>query len=148
MTDTTSTKSGFTDEERAAMKQRAEELRSTKGLKGAAKLAREMEACVKAIDALTGTDKAVATVLHKIVAEEAPDLNPKTFYGFPAYARDGKVVVFYQPAAKFKTRYGTVNFDDTASLDDGEMWPVSFAVTEVTDAVTERIRELVRKAVG
>ncbi len=144
----TDTKTGFTDEERAAMKQRAEELRSTKGLKGAAKLARELEACVKAIDSLTGTDKAVATALHKIVSEEAPDLDPKTFYGFPAYARDGKVVVFYQPASKFKTRYGTVNFDDTANLDDGEMWPVSFAVIDVTEDATERIRQLVRRAVG
>ncbi|WP_156760539.1 hypothetical protein [Microbacterium karelineae] len=142
------TKSGFSDDERAAMKQRAEELRSTKGLKGAAKLARELEACVKAIDGLDGVDGAVATRLHTIVSEEAPELAPKTFYGFPAYARDGKVVVFYQPASKFDTRYGTVNFDDTANLDDGEMWPTSFAVIEMTDAAEERIRELVRRAVS
>lgn len=141
-----STKSGFSDDERAAMKQRAEELRSTKGLKGAAKLARELEACIEAIDALEGVDHDVAARLNAIVTEEAPDLAPKTFYGFPAYARDGKVLVFYQPASKFKTRYGTVSFDDTANLDDGEMWPVSFAVIEMTDAAEQRIRELVRKA--
>ena len=141
------TKSGFSAEERTAMKQRADELRATKGLKGAAKLARELEACVSAIDKLSGTDQAVAKALHTIVTQEAPHLNPKTFYGFPAYAHDGKVVVFYQPASKFKTRYGTVSFDDVATLDDGEMWPVSFAVIEVTDAAEARIRELVRSAV-
>jgi len=139
---------GFSDEERAAMKQRADELRSTKGLKGAAKLARELEACVEAIDALTGVDRQVATRLHAIVGEVAPGLDPKTFYGFPAYARDGQVVVFYQPASKFKTRYGTVSFDESANLDDGPMWPVSFAVVEVTDDVVEKIREQVRKAVA
>lgn len=142
------TKTGFSEEERAAMQQRAEELRSTKGLKGAAKKAKELEACMKAIDALEGTDKEVAVALNSIVMEEAPDLDPKTFYGFPAYARDGKVVVFYQPASKFKTRYGTVSFDEPANLDDGPMWGVSFAVIEVTDEVRERIRELVRKAVS
>ena len=130
------------------MQQRAEELRSTKGLKGAAKKAKELEACMKAIDDLQGTDKEVAVALNSIVMEEAPDLDPKTFYGFPAYARDGKVVVFYQPASKFKTRYGTVSFDEPANLDDGPMWGVSYAVIEVTDEVRERIRQLVRKAVS
>lgn len=137
---------GFSEEERAAMKQRAEELRSTKGLKGAAKLARELEACVTAIDDLEGSDQAIAARYHQIVAEEAPDLNPKTFYGFPAYARDGKVLTFYQPASKFGTRYGTVNFDEPAALDDGPMWPVSFAVLEITDEVERRLRDLVRRA--
>lgn len=140
------TKSGFSDDERAAMRQRAEELRATKGLKGAAKLAREMEACVDAIDALDGVDRAVATRLHAIVGEEVPDLRPRTFYGFPAYARDGKVLVFYQPSSKFDTRYGTVSFDEIAALDDGEMWPVSFAVIEMTERAEERIRDLVRRA--
>jgi uncharacterized protein YdhG (YjbR/CyaY superfamily) len=140
------TKSGFSDDERKAMQQRAEELRSTKGLKGAAKLAKELEACVAAIDALEGTDKQIGVRLHAIVSEEAPDLNPKTFYGFPAYARDGKIVVFYQPASKFDTRYGTVSFDEAASLDDGEMWATSFAVLEMTDAAEKKIRALVKKA--
>lgn len=139
---------GFSAEERAAMKQRAEELRASKDLKGAAKLAKELEACVAAIDKLTGVDKDVAVLLNKVVTEEAPGLNPKTFYGFPAYARDGKVVVFYQPASKFKTRYGTVSFDDPANLDDGPMWGVSYAVVEVTDAVEKKVRELVKKAVS
>ena len=130
------------------MQQRAEELRSTKGLKGAAKLARELEACMKAIDELEGVDQEVAVLLNQIVTEEAPDLDPKTFYGFPSYARDGKVVVFYQPASKFETRYGTVNFDDTANLDDGPMWPVSFAVVEVNSAVEKKLRALVKQAVA
>lgn len=145
MTDTTG---GFSDTERAAMKQRAEELRASKGLKGAAKLAKELEACIAAIDGLEGTDRAIATRFHAIVSEEAPDLAPKTFYGFPAYARDGKVVTFYQPASKFDTRYGTISFDEPANLDDGPMWPVSFAVLEITDDVEERLRALVRRAVS
>lgn len=130
------------------MKQRADELRSTKGLKGAAKLAKEFEACVEAVDALEGIDGEVARAVHRIVTEEAPHLNPKTFYGFPAYAADGKVVVFVQPKSKFDTRYPTVNFDEPAQLDDGDMWPTSFAVVGVTPAVEDRIRALVRRAVG
>lgn len=137
---------GFSDEERAAMKQRAEELKAMKGLKGAAKLEKENEACLEAIDKLDGVDRAVAERLHVIVLAEAPHLTPKTYYGFPAYAKDGKVVVFYQPASKFKTRYGTVSFDDSAALDDGPMWPVSYAVVEVTPEVEETIRALVRRA--
>lgn len=137
---------GFSDEERAAMKQRAEELKASKGLKGAAKLEKENEACLEAIDKLEGVDRAMAERLHMIVLEEAAHLTPKTYYGFPAYAKDGKVVVFYQPASKFKTRYGTVSFDDTAQLDDGPMWPVSFAIAEVTAEVEKRIRDAVRRA--
>ncbi|GAB3812360.1 hypothetical protein GCM10028820_05160 [Tessaracoccus terricola] len=142
----TDTKTGFTADERAAMQQRAEELRATKGLKGAAKMAREVEACMKAIDALDGVDQQAAVLLHSVVMEVAPDLNPKTMYGFPTYARDGKNVVFYQPASKFKTRYGTVSFDEAANLDDGAIWATSFAVVEVNSEVEDRIRELVKKA--
>ncbi|WP_125131969.1 hypothetical protein [Microbacterium sp. 10M-3C3] len=141
-----STGAGFSAEEKAAMKQRAEELKAMKGLKGAAKLEKENQACLDAIEALEGADRAIAERVHVIVMEEASHLTPKTFYGFPAYARDGKVVVFYQPPSKFKTRYGTVSFDETAQLDDGPMWPVSFAVLEVTPDVERRIRELVRRA--
>jgi uncharacterized protein YdhG (YjbR/CyaY superfamily) len=145
----TSDGSGFSADEKAAMKQRAEELRSTKGLKGAAKQARELEACVDAIDALSGIDREVATAFHRVVAEEAPDLRPKTFYGFPAYAdADDKVVMFVQPKSKFDTRYPTVNFDEKANLDDGDMWPTSFAVIAVTDAVEKRLRALVKQAVS
>lgn len=142
----TSDGAGFSDAEKAAMKQRAEELKAMKGLKGLAKIEKENQACLDAIEALEGTDRIVAERLHVIVLEEAPHLNPKTFYGFPAYAKDGKVVVFWQPASKFSTRYGTVSFDETAQLDDGPMWPVSFAVIEMTDAVEQRIREMVRTA--
>ncbi|SIR92208.1 hypothetical protein [Microbacterium sp. RURRCA19A] len=137
---------GFSDEERAAMKQRAEELKAMNGLKGAAKLEKENEACLEAIDKLEDVDRAVAERLHMIVLEEASHLTPKTYYGFPAYAKEGKVVVFYQPASKFKTRYGTVSFDDSAQLDDGPMWSVSYAVIEVTPEVEQKIRELVRRA--
>lgn len=142
----TSEGAGFSDAEKAAMKQRADELKAMKGLKGAAKAEKENQACLDAIAGLEGTDRVIGQRVHMIVLEEAPHLMPKTFYGFPAYAKDGKVVVFYQPASKFKTRYGTVNFDEPAQLDDGPMWPVSFAVLEVTDAVEARLRELVRTA--
>ncbi|MDT3329307.1 hypothetical protein Q9S78_01365 [Microbacterium sp. KSW-18] len=142
----TSDGAGFSDAEKAAMKQRAEEFKAMKGLKGLAKIEKENQACLDAIEALEGTDRIVAERLHVIVLEETPHLNPKTFYGFPAYAKDGKVVVFWQPASKFTTRYGTVSFDETAQLDDGPMWPVSFAVIEMTDAVEQRIREMVRTA--
>lgn len=142
----TSQGAGFSDAEKAAMKQRAEELKAMKGLKGLAKIEKENQACLDAIEALEGTDRIIAERVHVIVLEEAPHLRPKTFYGFPAYAKDGKVVVFWQPASKFNTRYGTVSFDEPAQLDDGPMWPVSFAVIEMTDAVEQRIRELVRAA--
>ena len=142
----TSEGAGFSDAEKAAMKQRADELKAMKGLKGLAKIEKENQACLDAIEALEGTDRIIAERVHVIVLEEAPHLRPKTFYGFPAYAKDGKVDVFWQPASKFNTRYGTVSFDETAQLDDGPMWPVSFAVIEMTDAVEQRIRELVRAA--
>jgi uncharacterized protein YdhG (YjbR/CyaY superfamily) len=148
MADKRGTASGFTAEEKAAMKQRAEELRSTKGLKGAAKLARELEACLEAINGLSGIDAEVASSVHRIVSEVAPHLDPKTFYGFPAYAQDGKVVIFVQPSSKFDTRYPTVNFDETANLDDGDMWPTSFAVVNVNAAVEKKVRALVKKAIS
>lgn len=141
------TKSGFSAEERAAMKQRAEELKLTKGVKGAARKAKEYEACLQALEELDGTDRIVAQRLHVIVSEEAPELDAKTWYGFPTYHRDGKNIIFYQPAAKFGTRYGTVNFDEHAALDDGDMWPVSFAVVEMSDGVEQTLRQLIRKAV-
>ncbi|MEY2849749.1 MAG: hypothetical protein RI885_2416 [Actinomycetota bacterium] len=139
----------FSETERAAMKQRAAELRAeAKTAKGAAKREGEAQACLAAIADLTGADHVVAERLHAIATEEAPGLDPKTWYGFPSYARDGKVVVFYQPASKFGTRYGTVGFSEDAMLDDGVIWPTSFAVLEVTDDVDARLRELVRRAAG
>ncbi len=131
------------------MKQRAAELRTeAKGGKGAAKREREAQACVDAIAALEGSDRAIAERLHAIVAEEAPHLDSKTWYGFPSYARDGKVVVFFQPRSKFDTRYGTIGFSDDAALDDGVFWPAAFAVLEITDAVAQQLRRLVKKAAG
>ena len=144
----TDTKSGFSAEERAAMKQRADELREMKGVKGAAKKAKEYEACLAAIEALSGTDRTVAERLHVIVAEEVPHLEAKTWYGFPTYAKDGKNIVFYQPASKFGTRYGSIGFDQNAALDDGAMWPVAYAVIEMTADVEGRLRELIRRAAG
>ncbi len=139
----------FSAEERAAMKQRAAELRAeTKAAKGTAKKESETQACLAAIADLSGADHAVAERLHAIVADVAPQLDPKTWYGFPSYARDGKVVVFYQPASKFGTRYGNVSFSEDALLDEGVIWPTSFAVLEVTDEVDGRLRELVRRAAG
>lgn len=138
---------GFSDAERAAMQQRKAELREqAKGGKGAAKKEREAQACLDAIAALAGTDRTIAERLHAIVTEEAPGLDAKTWYGFPSYARDGKVVVFYQPAAKFSTRYGTVGFSEDAHLDDGVFWPAAFAVLDVDDAVERQLRDLVRRA--
>lgn len=139
---------GLSAQELAAVKQRAEELRATKGLKGAAKLAKELEDCAAAIEALSGVDQQVATLLHRVVHAVAPHLDPKTWYGFPTYAKNGKVVVFYQPAEKFGTRYGTVGFQDAAALDDGAMWATSFAVTAVGPEVEARLGELVARAAG
>lgn len=142
------TSNGFSEAERAAMKQRAEELKAATGVKGAAKKAKELEACVDAIAALDGLDRTIAERLHVIVSEEAPGLDPKTWYGFTSYARDGKVVVFYQPASKFDSRYGTVGFQEDAHLDDGPMWATAYAIVEWTDDVETTLRKLVRKAAG
>ena len=152
MADERTSEDGFSDAERQAIKQRAAELREQSkggpGGRGAAKKEREAQACLDAIAALTGTDKAVAKRLHAVVTQEAPQLDPKTWYGFPSYARDGKVVVFYQPASKFGTRYGTVGFSEDAHLDDGVSWPTAYAVLEVDDAVERQLRDLVRRAAG
>ena len=139
---------GFSAAERAAMKQRAEELAAMKGVKGSAKKAKEYQACIDALDALSGLDRMIAERFHVVVTEEAPHLDPKTWYGFPSYARDGKVVAFVQPASKFDTRYATIGFNEDATLDDGDMWATTFAVVEWTDTVEKRLRELVQRAAG
>ncbi|WP_347353518.1 hypothetical protein [Intrasporangium sp.] len=140
---------GLSSAERAAVKQRAAELREQgRAAKGAAKKEREAQACLDAIAALKGADREIAQRLHEVVTQEAPQLDPKTWYGFPSYARDGKVVVFYQPASKFGTRYGSIGFNEDAHLDDGVFWPTAFAVLEVTDEVEQRLRALVRTAAG
>jgi uncharacterized protein YdhG (YjbR/CyaY superfamily) len=145
-TPTTTSDSGFSEEELAAMKQRAAELRAEK--KGGAKKADEAEACVAAITALPQPDRGLAEAIHRIVLDVAPGLDPKTWYGFPSYARDGKVVVFFKPASKFKSRYATLGFEEAAQLDDGAMWETSYALIEVGPSEEKRIRELVRKAAG
>jgi len=134
--------------ERAAVKQRAGELRKQASRKGGSKKEKDRQDVIDTIAGLAGNDKAIASMLDEIVAEVAPDLDPKTYYGFPAYARDGKIVVFFQPASKFKTRFGTLAFDEAATLDEGEMWPTSFAVTSTGDDIRKRVTELVKKAVG
>ena len=134
--------------ERAAVKQRAAELRKQASRKGGSKKERDRQDVIDTIAGLAGTDQAIARMLDEIVTEVAPDLDPKTYYGFPAYARDGKIVVFFQPASKFKTRYGTLAFDEAANLDEGDMWPTSFAVTSTSDEIRKRVTELVKRAVG
>lgn len=139
--------SGFSAAERAAMKQRATELREQgKGGKGSAKKEREARACADAIAELTGSDRQIADRLHAIVTDVAPHLDPKTWYGFPSYARDGKVIVFYQPASKFGARYGSIGFSEDAQLDDGVFWPAAWAVLEVTESVEKELRALVTRA--
>lgn len=134
----------FTAEERAAMKERARELRS-QNRKGAAKVDPEVEVLAK-IAEMTGSDRTLAERVHALVREVAPDLTPRTWYGMPAYAKDGKVLCFFQAAEKFKARYATLGFNDAARLDDGSMWPTAFALTGLSEDVEARIRELVARA--
>jgi uncharacterized protein YdhG (YjbR/CyaY superfamily) len=137
---------GWTDEERAAMKARTQELKAeARASKNRAAGERDVLA---AIAAMQESDRAIAERLHAIVTASAPALSPKTWYGMPAYARDGKVVCFFQSAQKFKSRYATVGFNDTANLDDGAMWPTAFALKELTAAEEARIGALVKKAVS
>ena len=135
----TKKKEGFTAEEKAAMRARARELKDkTDG-----------ETAVRAaIAAMSPKDRALAKRLHELVKATAPDLMPKTWYGMPAYAKDGKVVCFFRNATKFKERYAMFGFNDTAKLDEGSMWPVAFALKELTAADETRIGALVKKAVG
>ncbi|MCH1881756.1 hypothetical protein [Agrococcus sp. ARC_14] len=138
----------LSDFEKQALKERTAELRKQAGRKGGSKKEKDLQDVLDTIAGLPEPDKQIAQMIHEVVTEVAPELDPKTWYGFPAYARDGKVLVFYQQASKFDARYGTLGFQDIASLDDGAMWPASFAVVEVTDAVRKQIAQLVTKAVG
>jgi uncharacterized protein YdhG (YjbR/CyaY superfamily) len=133
---------GFTAEERAAMKERAQEL------KAEANKADGEKALLAKVAEMRGSDRAIAKRLHAIITASAPDLSPKTWYGMPAYAKDGKVVCYFQPAAKFKSRYLTFGFSDEAKLDEGAMWPTSFALKELTAAEEKKISALVKKAVS
>jgi uncharacterized protein YdhG (YjbR/CyaY superfamily) len=134
---------GFTAEERAAMRERAKEQKAEEQ-----KADGERDVLAK-IAEMQGQDRAMAERVHEIVKANAPDLSPKTWYGMPAYAdKDGKVVCFFQSAQKFSTRYATFSFSDKANLDEGAMWPTSFALTELTAADEKQIGDLVKKAVG
>lgn len=139
--------SGFSEAERAAMKAHAAELRASRGA-GAKKKEREFQACLDAIAAMPENDRLIAERIHLMVTSAAPVLDPKTWYGMPAYARDGKVVCFLQVGSKFESRYATFGFQDAAALDDGNVWPTTFAVTRLTEADEARLAELVRRAVG
>jgi uncharacterized protein YdhG (YjbR/CyaY superfamily) len=143
-----STKSdGFTDQERAAMKERAAELRA-EGKKGAKK-ADGLQALLDKIAEMAPDDRALAERVHVTVTEAAPDLAPKTWYGMPAYAdADGKVVVFFQDSGKFKYRYSTLGFQDAANLDDGDIWPTSYALMKWSPAVEKKVAALVKAAIS
>jgi uncharacterized protein YdhG (YjbR/CyaY superfamily) len=146
---TTKEQDTFTAEERAAMKERAAELKSaTRRGSGSKKAAADEADALAKIAEMPKADRVIAETLHSIVKETAPDLAPKTWYGMPAYARDGKVVVFFKPAAKFKVRYAEVGFNEWAHLDDGDMWPTAYAVVAMNPAVEARLRTLVAKAVS
>ncbi len=133
---------GFTSEERAAMKARAREL------KAEAEKADGENAVLAAIAEMQEPDRIMAERIHAIIQANAPDLSPKTWYGMPAYAKDGKIVCFFQPAQKFNTRYATLGFNDSAHLDEGAMWPVAYALKELTAGEEARIIELVKRAVS
>jgi uncharacterized protein YdhG (YjbR/CyaY superfamily) len=133
----TEQKAGFTAEEKAAMRARARELKDKTDGESAA---------IAAIAAMSREDRAIAKQLHELIKAAAPDLSPKTWYGMPAYAKDGKIVCFFRNAGKFKERYAMLGFNDSAKLDEGSMWPVAFALTKLTAADQTKIRALVKKA--
>jgi uncharacterized protein YdhG (YjbR/CyaY superfamily) len=146
-TATGKTSKGFTDEERAAMKERAQELKA-EARRSRNRADGESDLLAK-IAGMPGSDRAMAKRLHAIIQASAPVLSPKTWYGMPAYAnKDGKVVCYFTPASKFKSRYATFGFNDDANLDEGNMWPTSFALKELTAAEEARIGTLVKKAVS
>ena len=140
MSPTTKKDTGFSAEEKAAMRARAKELKAA---------AQGEEAVLAALAEMSPDDRALGERIHAIVKENAPELTPKTWYGMPAYAnKDGKVVVFFRDAGKFKERYAMLGFNDSARLDDGSMWPIAYALTKLTPADEKKIASLVKKAVG
>jgi uncharacterized protein YdhG (YjbR/CyaY superfamily) len=140
------TSRGFTDEERAAMKEHAQEVRAARRGPRTGKADGESDLLAK-IAEMPEPDRVMAERLHAIIKASAPALSPRTWYGMPAYAKDGDVVCFFQPAQKFKARYATLGFNDKANLDDGNMWPVAYALKELTAADEQKIAALVKKAV-
>src|SRR5438552_3760549 len=147
-TGTDKTSQGFTDDERATMKEYVQELKAAARRGSKADKADEESAALAAIAKMSEPDRAMAKRLHALIKAAAPVLSPKTWYGMPAYAKDGKVVCFFQNAQKFKTRYATLGFSDAAKLDEGTLWPVAYALKELTDAEEKRIVALVKKAVS
>jgi len=140
------TENVWTDEERAAMQESARERKASSKLTPEQERA-QGEADIRAkIAEMTETEQAIAERIHELVSETAPAFVPRTYYGMPAYSRDGKTICFFQPASKFKVRYCTFGFQPDAKIDDGDMWPVAFAVTKLTPAVEKRIVDLVKKA--
>jgi uncharacterized protein YdhG (YjbR/CyaY superfamily) len=139
---------GFTDEERGAMKERAQELKAEARRGPRGKKADEESAVLAKIAEMPEADRVMAERLHAVVKASAPALSPKLWYGMPAYAKDGKVLCFFQSAQKFNSRYATFGFDDTANLDEGTMWPTAYALTKLTAADEARIGALVKKAVS
>ncbi|PYO07201.1 MAG: hypothetical protein DMD30_11490 [Gemmatimonadetes bacterium] len=139
---------GFTDEERVAMKERIQELKAATRRGPRADKADGESAVLAKIAEMPEPDRAMGKRLHAIIKASAPALSPRLWYGMPAYAKDGKVVCFFQSAQKFKTRYATLGFSDTANLDEGALWPVAFALKELTFAEEARISALVKKAVS
>lgn len=139
---------GFTEEERSAMKERSKELKTAaRGRSRSAKADGESEVLAKLAE-MSDSDRDTGERLHALIKANAPALAPKLWYGMPAYARDGKIVCFFQPSQKFKTRYSTLGFNDTAFLDEGTMWPTAYALTTLTDEDEARIAELIKKAAG
>jgi uncharacterized protein YdhG (YjbR/CyaY superfamily) len=143
-----STTAKFTDEERGAMKERVQELKAAARRGPRVDKADEESAVLAKIAEMPEPDRAMGERLHAVIKASAPALSPRLWYGMPAYAKDGKVVCFFQSAQKFKTRYATFGFNDEASLDEGAMWPTAFALTELTAAEEARIGALVKKAVS
>ena len=138
----------FSAEERAAMKERAQEVKKGSRRRGRARKEDDEREVLAKIAEMPEPDRSMGERLHAIITEAAPALAPRTWYGMPAYAKDGKVVCFFQSAEKFKSRYATLGFSDTAGLDEGTMWPTAFALTELTAADEARIAALVKRAVG
>jgi uncharacterized protein YdhG (YjbR/CyaY superfamily) len=139
----------FSAEEKAAMKARAAEERAARRAStAAAKKAADRQALLDAIAAMPDDERAIAERIRAVVSEVAPDLDPKTYYGMPAWAKDGKTLCFFQPASKFNVRYSTFGFEQAANLDDGTMWPTSYAITQLTPDAEKRVAALIRQAVS
>jgi uncharacterized protein YdhG (YjbR/CyaY superfamily) len=137
---------GFSEAERAAMKERADELKAEG--RGGKKKADDANAALAKIAEMSQPDRGFAERIHAIITTTAPELSPKTWYGMPAYAKDGKLVCFFQASQKFETRYSTLGFEQAANLDDGTMWPTAYAITDLKDAEVKKIKALIKRAVS